>query len=172
MEMDKLTNSECCFCLICVAKNVTNTPLLTKSQQWSVSDGSRTRHMFVYTKNSHENSHLQSARTLQTTLVLLRVHGRIPSTRVFQNSNFNKYTEDQIRSSHGSRVCGEMKNGFRTVQVRGEIKPGLHTACARKPSDIALLRVRGPNRGINSHGSTCAGHNLVLGRVYQAGSVR
>ena len=56
------------------------------------------------TQIEHENSHLHSARTFQTMLVLLRVHGRVHSTRVFQNSYFNKYTEHQIRSSHGSRA--------------------------------------------------------------------
>ena len=53
---------------------------------------------------THENSHLQNARTFQTMLVLHRAHGRVHSTRVFQNSYFNKYTEHQIRSWHGSRA--------------------------------------------------------------------
>ena len=73
-------------------------PLSTRSQQCSFSDGSRTRQMFVYADN------FQSARTFQTMLVLHRVHGRVHSTRVFQNSYVNKYTEHQIRSSHGSRA--------------------------------------------------------------------
>ena len=110
---------------------------------------------------THENSHLQSARTFQTMLVLHRVHGRVHSTRVFQNSYFNKYTEHQIRSSHGSRA--------RRDQVRGEIRPRLHTVCVRNPSDFALLRVRGPNRMNNSHGSTCADTNLFLAEFTKRG---
>ena len=105
--MNNLTNSECCFCLISVARNVTGTPLSTRSQQcWG---HGRDRCLFTQTtltvsQLTHENSHLQSARTFQTMLVLHRVHGRVHSTRVFQNSYFNKYTEHQIRSSHGSRA--------------------------------------------------------------------
>ena len=138
--------------IISVAKNVTGTPLLTRSQQCSFSDGSRTRQMCVYADNPHDISHLQSARRFQTTLVLLGEHGRVHSTRVFQNSCFNKYTEHQIRSSHGSRA-----------------RPGLHTVCVRKPSDFALLRVRGPNRGINSHASTWADTNLFLAEFTKRG---
>ena len=51
--MDNLTNSECFFCLISVARNVTRTLLLTRSQQCSFSDGSRTRQMFVHADNSY-----------------------------------------------------------------------------------------------------------------------
>ena len=48
MEMENLTNSECCCCLISVARNVTGTLPLTRYQQCSFSDGSRSRQMFVY----------------------------------------------------------------------------------------------------------------------------
>ena len=77
-------------------------------------------------------------------------------TRISTSTQSTRY---DLRTAH---VRGEMKHEFRTVQVRGEIKPGLHTVCVRKPSDFALLRVRGPNRRIKSHGSTCADTNLLL----------
>ena len=60
------------------------------------------------------------------------------------------------------RVRGEVRREFRAVQVRGEIKPGPHTVCVRKPCNFALFRVRGPSRMINSHGSTTADTNLFL----------
>ena len=124
--------------------------------------------MFVYADNSHEISHLQSARRFQTTLVLLRVHGRVHSTRVFPKSYFTstQSTRYDLRTAH---VRGGMKHEFRTVQERGEVKPGLHTVCVRKPSDFALLRVRGPNRGINSNGSTCADTNLFWAEFTKRG---
>ena len=123
------------------------------------------------TRIEHENSHLQSARKFQATLVLLRVHGRIHSTRVFQNSYLNKYTEHQIRSSHGSRAwrnetrtshCSSTRRDqARTSHsVREETKQLRTAASARtkQKDQFARFGVRG--------------HKLVLGRVYQAGSVR
>ena len=106
---------------------------------------------------THENSHLHTARAFQTMLVLHRVHGRVHSTRVFQNSYFNKHTEHQIRSSHGSRARRDETRVPYCSRTRRD-KPGLHTVCVRKPSDFARLNVRG--------------HKLVLGRIYQAGSGR
>ena len=85
-----------------------------------------------------------------------------------RTSTSTQSTRNDLRTAH---VPGEMRHEFRAVQVRGEIKPRLHTVCVRKPSDIALLRVRGPNRRIDSHGSTCADINLFLAEFYQAGSV-
>ena len=120
---------------------------------------------------THENSHLQSARTFQTMLVLHRVHGRVHSTRVFQYSYFNKYTEHQIRSSHGSRArrdetrvscCSSTRRDqARTSHcVREETKQLRTAPSARTKQEdrFARLNVRG--------------HKLVLGRIYQAGSVR
>ena len=120
---------------------------------------------------THENSHLQSARTIQTLLVLHRVHGRVHSTRVFQNSYFNKYAEHQIRSSHGSRArrdetrvscCSSTRRDqARTPHcVREETKRLRTRSSARTKQEdrFARLNVRG--------------HKLVLGRIYQAGSVR
>ena len=83
-----------------------------------------------------------------------------------RTSTSTQSTRYDLRAAH---VRGEMKHEFRTVQVRGEIKPGLHTVCVRKPSDFALLRVRGPNRRINSHGSTCADTNLFLAEFTKRG---
>ena len=81
-----------------------------------------------------------------------------------RTSTSTQSTRYDLRTAH---VRGEMKHEFRTVQVRGEIKPGLHTVCVRKPSDFTLLRVREPNRRINSHGSTrtqtCSWQNLPSG---------
>ena len=76
-----------------------------------------------------------------------------------RTSTSTQSTRYDLRTAH---VRGEMKHEFRPVQVRGEIKPGLHTVCVRKPSDFALLRVRGPNRRIISHCSTCADTKLFL----------
>ena len=178
MEMDNLTNSGCCFCLISVARNVTGTPMSTRSQQCSFLDGSRTRQDVLFTQTTlavsqltHENSQLQSVRTFQTMLVLHRVHGRVHSTRVFQNSYFNTYTEHQIRSSHGSRArrdetrvsyCSSTRRDqARTSHcVREETRQLRTTPSARikQKDQFARFDVRG--------------HKLVLGRIYQAGSVR
>ena len=178
MEMDNLTNSECCFCLISVARNVTSTPLLTRSQHCSFSDGSRTRQMFVYANNSYTFS----SHKLNTRIRTFKVRGRFRQhlycseyTEGFARLEFSRTrtststqsTRYELRTAH---VRGEMKHEFRTVQVRGEVKPGLHTVCVRKPSDFALLRVRGPKDQFARFG--VRGHKLVLGRVYQAGSVR
>ena len=120
---------------------------------------------------THENSHLQSARTVQTMLFLHRVHGRVHATRVFQNSYLNKYTEHQIRSSHGSRArrdearvsyCSSTRRDqARTSHCVREETKRLRTAPSartKKEDRFARLNVRG--------------HKLVLGRIYQAGSVR
>ena len=81
-----------------------------------------TRAVSQLTRIEHENSHLQSARMFQTTLVL-RVHGRIHSTRVFPELVLQQVhrAPDTIFAAH---VRGEMKHELRPVQVRGEIKPG------------------------------------------------
>ena len=122
----------------------------------------------LLTRIEHENSHLQSARKFQRTLVMLRVHEGVHSTRVFQNSYSKKYTEHQIRSSHGSRT---RRNETRTSHCSSTRRDhaGLHTVCVRKPSNFALLRVRGSNRRVNSHGSTCADTNLFLAEFTKRG---
>ena len=119
---------------------------------------------------THENSHLQSAPTFQTMLALYRVHGRVHSTRAFQNSYFNKYTEHQVRSSHGSRArrdetrvscCSSTRRDQARIShcVREETKRRTAPSARTKQEDrFARLNVRG--------------HKLVLGRIYQAGSVR
>ena len=82
--------------------------------------------------------------------------------------NFNKYTEHQIRSSHGSRARrNETRVSYCSCTRRD--KPGLHTVCVRKPSNFALLRVRGPNRRIDSDGSTCVDTNLFLAEFTKRG---
>ena len=176
--MDNLTNSECCFCLISVARNVTGTPLLTRSQQCNFSDGSRTKQRFVY---ADRLSLFLSSHGLNTILRTFKVRGGFRQhlycseyTEGFTRSEFSRTrtsTSTQsirydLRTAH---VRGEMKHEFHTVQERGEMKSGLHTVCVRKPSDFALLRVRGPNRGINSHGSTCADTNLFLAEFTKRG---
>ena len=120
---------------------------------------------------THENSHIQSARTFQTMVVLHRVHGRVHSTRVFQNSYFNKYTEHQIRSWHGSRArrdetrvscCSSTRRDqARTSQCVREETKQLRTAPSartKQKAQFARFDVRG--------------HKLVLGSIYQAVSVR
>ena len=118
---------------------------------------------------THENSHLQSARTFQTMLVLHRVHGRVHSTRVFQNSYFNKYTEHQIRSSQGSRARRDVtqvsccsstrRDQAKTPHCVSEETKRLRTAPSartKQEDQFARFDVRG--------------HKLVLGRIYQAWS--
>ena len=83
-----------------------------------------------------------------------------------RTSTSTQSTRYDLRTAH---VRGEMKHELRAVQVRGENKPGLHTLCVTKQSNFALLRVRGPNRRINSHGSTCADTNLFLARFTKRG---
>ena len=83
-----------------------------------------------------------------------------------RTSTSTQSTRYDLRTAH---VRGEMRHEFRAVQVRGEIKPGLHTVCVRKPSNFALLRVRGPNRRIDSHSSTCADTNLFLAEFTKRG---
>ena len=172
MKVDNLTNSECCFCLISVARNVTGAPQLPKSQHCSFSDRSRTRQMFVYADSSHK---------LKTRIRTFRVRGRFR-----QHLYFSEYTEELIRPEFSrtrtSTSTQSTRYDLHTAHVRGEIKtripycsstrrdqPGLHTVGVRKPSNFALLRVRGPNRRIISHGSTCADTNLFLAEFTKRG---
>ena len=107
------------------------------------------------TQIEHENSHLQSARTFQTML------GAAQSARKGSlNPSFPELVLQQVHRAPDT-IFARL--------VRGEIKPGLHTVCVRKPSDFALLRVRGPNRRINSHGSTCSDSNLFLAEFTKRG---
>ena len=120
------------------------------------------------TRIEHENSHLQSARKLQTHLYCSEYTEGFtrPEFSRTRTSTSTQSTRYDLRTAH---VRGEMKHELRSVQVRGEIKPGLHTVCVSKPCNFALLRVRGPNRRINSHGSTCADTNLFLAEFTKRG---
>ena len=62
----------------------------------------------------HENTHLHSARTFQTMVVLLRVHGRVhqPEFSRTRTSTSTQSTRYDLRTAH---VRGEMKHKFRTV---------------------------------------------------------
>ena len=125
----------------------------------------------LLTRIEHENSHLQSARKFQRTLVMLRVHEGVHSTRVFQNSYSKKYTEHQIRSSHGSRT---RRNETRTSHCSSTRRDHARTShCVRE--ETKQLRTA-PSARIKQKGQFARfdvrGHKLVLGRVYQAGSVR
>ena len=176
--MDNLTNSKCCFCLISVARNVTGTPLSTRSQQCSFSDGSRTRQMFVYADNTYcfsadtrEFAPPEFADVSDNACMYCTEYTEGFTRRVFQNSYFNKYTEHQIRSSHGSRArrdetrvsyCSSTRRDqARTSHCVREETKRLRTAPSARTKQedrFARLNVRG--------------HKLVLGRVYKAGSVR
>ena len=120
---------------------------------------------------THENSHLQSARTFQTMLVLHRVHGRVHSTRVFHNSYFNKYTEHQIRSSHGSLARRDETRVSYCSSTRRDQARTSHCVC----EETKRLRTApsAPTKQEDRFARLfLRGHTLVLGRIYQAGSVR
>ena len=180
MEMDNLTNSECCFCLISVARNVTGTPLLTRSQQCSFSDGSWTKQRFVYAGQLLLFLSSHGLNTIFRTFKVRRgfrqhlyssEYGRVLTRPEFsQNLYFNKYTEHQIRSSHGSRArrnetrisyCSSTRRDqARTSHCVREETKRLRTAPSvrtKQKDQFARFDVRG--------------HKLDLGRIYQAGSV-
>ena len=123
------------------------------------------------TRNEHEISHLQSARRFKTTLVLLRVHGRIHSTRVFQNSYFKKYKEHQIRSSHGSRA---RKNETRTSYCSNARRDQARTShCVREETKRLHAAPSARTKQKDQFARfDVRGRTLVLGRIYQAEWVR
>ena len=88
---------------------------------------------------THENSHLQSARTFSRT----------------RTSSSTRSTRYDLRTAH----------------VRGKMR--LFKYAERSSQDFtlcfALLRVRGPNTRIDSHGSTCADTNLFLAEFTKRG---
>ena len=170
--MDSLTNSECCFCLISVARNVTGT--YTTVNQVSTmqllgwvtdeTDVCLRRQLILFLSSHGLNTRIRTSRVRGS----FRQHLYCSEyTEGFTRPEFSRTrtstsTESTRYDLRTANVRGEMKHELRTVQVRGDIKPGLHTVCVRKPSNFALLRVRGPNRRINSHGSTFADTNLFF----------
>ena len=163
--MDNLTNSGCCFCLISVARNVTGTPLST-----------RTRRMFVYADNSYCFSAdtrefappecadvSDNACTAQSTrkgsldpsfpeLVVQQVH------RATDTIFARRARRDEARVSYCSSTRRDQARTSHCVREETKRHRTAPSARTKQEDRFARLNVRG--------------HKLVLGRIYQAGSVR
>ena len=155
--MDNLTNSECCFCLISVARNVAGTPLSTRSQQCSFSDGSRTRQMFVYA----DNSYCFSADTREfAPPECADVSDNACTAQSTRKGSLNpSFPELVLQQAHRApdMIFASTRRTSHCVREETKRLRTASSAWTKQEDRFAGLNVRG--------------HKLVLGRIYQAGSV-
>ena len=160
-----MTKSECCFCLTSVARNVARTPPPVNNVPDSPT-GHGEEKGFLQTTNTRWR---QVTRCVGHEIALLPEYaGKINTCshvtecaeKLNTCSHFTECAEkpeDASRTSPSARRTGS--NKFRTSQsTRMDQTKGSALVEVRKRHGFALLRVRG--------------HKLVLGRVYQAVTVR